>query len=112
MFQIDQEASYSWPVRVKIADAGKFKTATFTVQFKRFKQDELENLLKAEYEGGWKEFLRLVVVGFGEDVMNGSDPLPFNEANLEILMNANAPHVVNALVAAFRESVATGATKN
>jgi hypothetical protein len=113
MFKLDLSNDYSWPVKVDVAgDKGLVKSFSFTARFRRFAQDELDQVMR-DVEAktlGDEDLANRVLVGW-EDVSDADGTvLEVSPANKAALLNTYP--VRPAVIGAFFESLQGGKRKN
>lgn len=111
MFKIAQNPSYKWPVTVYVPqDGGKFLKATFSAEFRRLPQDEIDRLLQ-ELRNGDPDvsFAAECLIGWsGVQDTDGGELAYCDEAKDKLL---NIPYARNGVVTAFFESISGGAAR-
>ncbi len=102
MFTLDQDDSYTWPIKVSLAaNGGRFIEQTFDAIFKRNTQTKIKEMLNAE-EASDFSFAQDVLVGWkGINDKSGAD-IPFSEGARDKLLDV--PAVANAIVQAYIDS--------
>jgi hypothetical protein len=118
MFKITEERLVEWPVKVRVAEAGKSRLQTFHMTFDVPDIDEMlgelggKDLMAAGADDLAKvrEFLASRVKGWRDVVDANDQALPFGP---EVLAAAlNRLDVLNAVITAFAEVMRGGQAKN
>lgn len=114
MLVISKKPTYTYPITLAVpADGGEVKDVVFTIIFHRLGESALQALQKDIEEKGLTngEFLKTVVAGWGNDVMDDDKkPLPFNTENLDALLDMEG--AVPVLMTSFNKSRLEVSEKN
>lgn len=126
MFELDQSATYTWPVPIYTArDGGKHYKQSFDAEFARLPQEEIDEIQleaarlrrlaeygseqTAEQLAKIKEIVSRILVGWS-GITDKGEPLPYSEAAKERLLSSGG--VASAILGAFADSINTGKAKN
>ena len=113
MFVIKQSDTYGWTVSVKYPITGnKYKTETFTGEFKRLPQSRIKEIMKQieNDQMGDKDLAKEVLVGWKDVSDENGNEIPFSEATLEKLLDVQL--VAGSIARAFIESISGAKIKN
>lgn len=112
MFKMGKQATYWWPVKVKVpVSGGKHETQNFDVLFKRLPQSKITGMIEQTAEGGSDNAFALEAVVDWKGIQDeaGID-VPFSHTALSELLDV--PMVAKAVVLAYLESIAGAPIKN
>lgn len=113
MFNLDVSKTYWWPVtfRTPGADGGKLEDMSFTVEFRRYSTDEVEEMMKRAEKDRLSDakLAREIVVNW-RDVIGAGGVMAFSEPNFAKLLKVSGAG--SAIMKAFFESLSKGAEKN
>lgn len=118
-FKIDLSETYSYPIKVEIVgDKGRTKAVTFTADFKRLSQSEVEQLGKdvTSQDGEPaklkdEDLIDEVMVGWSDISDDKDQPLDFDNAKHRSAV-LDIYGVKSALVMGFFESISGAKRKN
>lgn len=114
MFVLKAEDKFTWPVKAKTPDSGKFKTVTFEAVFNILPQTEITTLMgdEGDESAGTLRVLDAALVSFtGIDVTGyDEEPVADDDERKEIIFRY--PFMVSALSEAFAAGTAGRRTKN
>jgi len=97
---------YDWEVTVQSPEKSKFKKETFTAKFKNVGRKAFADLI----ESGDENFVRSVLVGWSGIKDEEGNEIPFDEDNLEAIMENH--YIVQAIIVAYGESMKGASEKN
>ena len=111
MFKLKQDDTFTWPVKAKVPDDGKYKTITFSATFKILSQPEITAMI-GDDEGGSMRVLDAALVSFtGIDVEDDNgDAVTDNDERKEVLFKY--PFMVSAVSDAFAAGISGYRSKN
>lgn len=98
MLKIDKNPTFKTPVKVFVPVDNGQAEQTFTAEFRALTRSEMATVDAVTSEGA-DEFMRRVLVGWDGVVDSDGDPFPFNQQNLETMIDI--PFVRQALSAAY-----------
>lgn len=113
MFTLKSEDTFTWPVKAKVPDNGKYETVKFTATFKVLSQPEITALIgEDDAEGGGMRVLDAALVSFaGIDVEDDDgEAVSDHDERKEILFKY--PFMVSAVSDAFSAGLSGYRTKN
>ena len=100
-------AEYDWQVTVETPDKGKFKQETFTAKFKNIGRKAFAKLVEEQDD---EDFVKSVLVGWSGIKDEEGNDVPFDEDNLEAVMENH--YIVQAIIVAYGESMKGASEKN
>lgn len=110
MFVIDQSATFKHPVTFKTPkEEGGHQENSFTCEFRRLSTSELDDLTKKESLTD-KQFAKAVVAGWSDIKDKNDNELPFNDVNLNRLLDIIGVATIISL--AYREALTDAPRKN
>lgn len=113
MFKLKADDTFTWPVKAKVPEDGKYKTVSFSATFKILSQDEISALLIGDDEAGSsKRVLEQALISFSGIDVEGDDgePVTDDEDRKEILFKY--PFMVSAVSNAFAAGISGYKAKN
>ena len=115
MFCIDLSNTYKQEINATSVDAtGKKSAFSFTAIFKRLAQSELEAMAEKvsneQSNSTAKQLVKDVLVGWEGINTSSGEVFPFNDENLETVLNVAG--LTNVVLSSYLESVAVAKRKN
>jgi hypothetical protein len=112
MFKLKAEDTFTWPVKAKVPDDGKYKTVNFSATFKIIPQPEITALLGEGDTGGSMRVLDAALVSFSGIDVEGDDgeTVTDHAERKEILFRY--PFMVAAISDAFAAGISGYRAKN
>jgi hypothetical protein len=96
---------YDWDVTVQTPHKGKFKKETFTAKFKNVSRKDFDKMI----DGGDDNFVKTVLVGWSGIKDEGGNDGPFDDDNLEAVMENH--YIGQAIIVAYGESMKRASEK-
>lgn len=111
-FKLSLKPSYAWPVSFTAPDDGEHVTQEFTAEFKRYNQQQIDELFAKSRAGELKDdaLVREVLLGWAGVLDDEGHELAWSIKKRDELLAI--AHVRVAIVTAFIESLSGGARKN
>lgn len=107
------KGSYTWPVKLKIAEDGRYETHTFRGVFKKFSQNDFDSIVEGINNGNLKDrdVTDQVLIGWSGIEDDEGRVLEFNNPDdrEDVL---NVPGFCAAIVGVFFETGTGGRVKN
>jgi len=114
MFKLKADDTFTWPVKAKTPDDGKFKTVTFSAVFNILPQTEITGLMgdEGDESAGALRVLDAALVSFTDIDVEGDDgeTVTDHDERQEIIFKY--PFMVTALTEAFAAGTAGRRLKN
>ena len=113
MFKLSDKTSYTWPVKYRVPDGGKYADVEFTAEFKRLTSSRLEQLARDAGEGKVNDdtFIAEVLLGWSGIKTAAGEEFEYSAGNRDLLLDT-FPGLRYAVVTAFQESIAGAVRKN
>jgi hypothetical protein len=117
MFKISKKPTFTWPVNAAVVgDKGQYTKVSFTAEFKRVTQAEIDELLerlRAEAEENKLTDRALadeLLVGFTDVADEEGQPLEYSQTNKELLLNV--PGIASVVAQTFFKAIGGAREKN
>lgn len=115
MFKIASKPTFKWPIKFKVIDDnGRYSTVSFTGEFKRLSQTEVNELLdKLRDEAADFNDVKLckdILVGFTDVKDEDNNDLTFDETALEMVLDV--PGAASNIAKTFFEALSGAREKN
>lgn len=78
LFIMAQPPTFTWPVKVRVPDAGKYQVLEFTATFPDMNEEQLEALIGNDPETGKPYYTNTEIAA---QVLRGFDPLPLPDGS-------------------------------
>ena len=112
MFKLKANDTFSWPVKAKVPNGGKFETVKFEAVFKVLPQAEIMGLMSDDPEGGGLRVLDAALVSFsGIDVEDDDGDLVTDPDERKIIL-FKYPFFVSGVSDAFAAGNSGHRSKN
>jgi hypothetical protein len=113
MFKLSEKTSYTWPVKYRLPDGGKYDNVEFVAEFKRLSQSRLEELAGQARDGKIKDeaFVEEILLGWSGIKTAAGEEFEYSAGNRDLLLDT-FPGLRYAVVTAFQESIQGSVRKN
>ena len=108
---LKQQDNYSWPIKVKLPEDGKYKQFSFEVTFKMLPTSRFLEMVELSEKGDINDLdiVREVVIGWAGILDDKGEEMPFVKKKFEELLEVFG--VPQAIAQAFVESQTGGAKR-
>ncbi|MCB0249854.1 MAG: hypothetical protein KDI07_14865 [Anaerolineae bacterium] len=113
MFKLKADDTFTWPVKAKVPEDGKYKTVAFSATFKILSQDEISRLIgDDDVAGSSRRILEQALISFTGIDVEGDDgeTVTDHDERKEILFKY--PFMVSAVSDAFAAGISGHKAKN